>query len=213
MRVWIGFHSCVQRVKYQGIVVMVADDVSNDSVVIQVKYRAEIHLIYIRSFVPLELCHIRQPLLIRHIGMELPVQPILCVILRIGSLPGTAVVLVLNGGLDIQAAADAQYPFLVHIYLVVMSQIILDPAVAFVRILCMNLLHKFRNLLVFQLPGALFAAKPAVVGRSGHAQLLTGQFHRIPIFFLTFSHCQIDVRLPYLAQSRLLSISSNFISR
>ena len=77
----------------------------------------------------------------------------------------------------------------------------------------MDLFHKLRNLLVFQLSGALFTAKPAVVGCSGHTQQFAGYLYRIAIFFVTFFYCQVDMRLPYLAQPRLLSISSNFFSK
>ena len=81
---------------------------------------------------------------------------------------------VLNGGLDIQAAADPQYPFLVHIQSVVMGQIVLDTAVAFVRTFRMDLLHNLSDLLIFQLSGTLFAADPTVVGGSGHAKQFAG---------------------------------------
>ena len=98
--------------------------------------------------------------------MELPVQPVLCDMLRIGSLPGTAIVLVLNSRLDIQAAANTKHPLLIYIQFVVVCQIVLDPAISFVRIFSMYLLHDFCDLLVFQLSAALFSAQPAVVGCS-----------------------------------------------
>jgi len=85
-------------------------------------------------------------------------------------LSGATVVLVLNSGLDIQAAADPQYPFLVHIYLVVVRKIVLDPAVTLVRTFSMDLLHNFSDLLIFQLSTTLFAADPAVVGSSGYTK-------------------------------------------
>lgn len=133
--------------------------------------------------------------------------------LGIGGLSGTAIVLVLNGGLDIQTAADTEHPLFIHIQLVVMGQIILDPAVSFVRILCMDPFHNLGKLLVFQLSGTLLSTEPAVIGRSGHAKYSTGHFDRIILFFLCFFYCQIEVGLPHLAQRSLLSISSNFFSR
>ena len=81
------------------------------------------------SFVPLEFGNIRQPLLIGHTGVKLPVQPIPGYVLWIGGLPCAAVVLVLNGGLNIQTAADTKYSFLVHIQVVVVYQIVFDTAV------------------------------------------------------------------------------------
>ena len=88
-----------------------------------------------RSFVPLKLRHICQPLLIGHTCMELTVQPVFRDVLRISGLSGAAVVLVLNGGLDIQTAADTKYTLFIYIRLVVMGQIVFDTALAFVWIL------------------------------------------------------------------------------
>ena len=44
-------------------------------------------------------------------------------------------VLVLNGGLNIQTAANAKHSLLIHIQLVVVGQIVLNTAIAFVRVL------------------------------------------------------------------------------
>ena len=115
MRIWIRFNGSIQSIKYQRIIVAVPDNECNDSAVVQIKDRTEIHLVYNRAFVPLEFCHICQPLLVGHAGMELAVQPVLCNMLRIGSLSGTAIVLVLNGRLDIQATANTQHSLLIYI--------------------------------------------------------------------------------------------------
>ena len=165
------------------------------------------------SFVPLEFGNIRQPLLIGHTGVKLPVQPIPGYVLWIGGLPCAAVVLVLNGGLIIQTAADTKYSFLVHIQVVVVCQIVLDTAISFVRILGMNLLHDLRNLFVFQFSGTLFPTDPTIIGGSGHPQYGTRYFYWISVFLVGFLDCLIDTRLPYLTQPRLLSISSNFFNR
>ena len=106
--------------------------------------------------------------------MELTVQPVLGDVLRIGSLSGTTVVLVLNGGLNVQTAADPQDPFLVHIQVVVVCQIVLNTAVSFVWTFRMNLFHNLCYLLVFLLSGTLFATEPAVVCRSGYAKQVAG---------------------------------------
>ena len=124
----------------------------------------------------------------------------------------TAIVLVLNGRFDIQAAADTKYPLLVHIQLVVMGQIVPDATVTLVGTFCMDLLHNLSDLLIFQFSVALSATEPAIVGRSGHSQYCTGLFYWISIYFFVFLNCQVDMRLPNLAQRPLLSISSNFFS-
>jgi hypothetical protein len=96
---------------------------------------------------------------------------------------------------------------------VVMGQIVLDTAVAFIRTFRMDLLHNLSDLLVFQLSGTLFAAEPAVVSCSGYPKYFTRAFYRISEFFFAFLYCLVDMGLPNLAQPRLLSISSNFFSR
>jgi len=170
MGIWIGFNSGIQGVEYERIIIAVTNNKGNDSAVVQIKDCAKVQLAYIGTFVPLKLCHICQLLLIGHTCVKLAVQPVLGDVLRIGSLSGTAIVLVFNGRLDIQATANAQHPFLIHIQLVVVGQVVLDATVAFVRIPCMDLLHNLSDYLVFQLSGTLFATEPSVVGCSRHAK-------------------------------------------
>ena len=173
MCVRVGFNSGIKCVKNQRIVIAVSDNKGDNPAVIQIQNGTEINLVYGCSFIPLKLSHICQPLLIGHSGMELAVQPVLRDVLGIGGLPGTAVVLVLNSRLDIQTAADAKYSLFINIQLVIVGQIILDPAVALIRAFSMDLLHKFRNLLIFLFSGALSAADPAVVCCSGYAEHTT----------------------------------------
>ena len=134
-------------------------------------------------------------------------------VLGVSGLSGAAVVLVLNGRFYIQAAANAKHSLFVYIHLVVVYQIILNPAVTLIWVLRMYLFHNFCNLLIFQLSGALFATKPTIIGCSGHPQQFTCCFYRVAVFLVTFFYCQVDMGLSYLAQPRLLSISSNFFSR
>jgi hypothetical protein len=74
-----------------------------------------------------------------------------------------------------------------------MGQIVLDPAIAFVRILCMYLFHYLCDFLVFLLSGTLLAAEPTVIGCSGHTKYGTGHLYRIILFFFCFLYCQIDM--------------------
>lgn len=96
MSVWIRFNSRIQSIEYQSVVVSVTDDIGDDSAVIQVKDRTEIHLVYNGACVPLEFRHIRQSFLVGHGCVKLSVQLVLCNMLWVGSLSGTAVVLVLD---------------------------------------------------------------------------------------------------------------------
>lgn len=204
---------CIECIKHQRIIIMVSDDMRNNSPVTQVENSAQIDLVHILPNVILELCYIGQPLRVGTFCMKLPVQQILCYMLRIRSLSGTSVVFVLNCGFDIPLTADSQYTFLVYSNIVIMIQIILDSTIPFIRALCMNSLNDLCNPFIFYLSLALLSAQPTVVCRSGYTEVFAGYFYRISIFFLTFFNCQIDMALPYLAQPRLLSISSNFFSR
>ena len=166
----VRFYSGIQGVEYKRIIIAVTNDKCNNSTVIQIQDGTQIHLVYSNTFIPLKLCHIRQPLLIRHTGMELTIQPVLCNVLWVGSLPCAAVILVLDGGLNVQTAANTKNSLFIHIQFVVVSQIILNTAVTFVGILGVDLLHNLRNLLIFQLSATLFTTKPAVVCCSGHTK-------------------------------------------
>ena len=73
--------------------------------------------------------------------MELAVQQVFCNVLWVGCLSGTPIILVLNCGFDVQTATDAKHSLLIHIHLVVVGQIIFDPAVALIRTFFMDLLH------------------------------------------------------------------------
>lgn len=94
----------------------------------------------LHTFIPLEFRHIGQPLCVWLIRMKIPVQDILCQVLRIGSVARAAVVAVLNGRTNALGAAEAQNPLVIHTDTVVMFQIVPDTSVSFIRVLCMNLL-------------------------------------------------------------------------
>ena len=80
--------------------------------------------------------------------MEIAVKYILCHILRIRGIAGTAVAAVLNGRPNLLCAADSQDALVVHINTKVVLQVIPDTAVAFVWMLYVYLLYLFCNLLV-----------------------------------------------------------------
>ena len=84
--------------------------------------------------------------------MEVPVENILCQILRICGIPCTTMVRVLDGGLYVTAAADPQGTFVADVDIVVSFQIITDTTVTFVRTFGVDLFGKVCNALVFFLP-------------------------------------------------------------
>ena len=93
-----GFcHSLVKGLKNQCVIVPFTNDEGHDTSVKEIQYRAEIELVDLKANIVLEFRHISQPLCIRPIRIKLPLQNILCQILRLRSLPCTAMVAVLDG--------------------------------------------------------------------------------------------------------------------
>jgi hypothetical protein len=77
----------------------------------------------------------------------------------------------------------------------------------------MDLLHLLCDLLVLHSSGTLFTGRPTKIGRSGNMQQFTGRLNWIPFFCMTFLNGSVQMRLPYLPEASLLSISFNFFSR
>ena len=108
----------------------------------------------IDSFIPLELGHIGEPLLIGLVRTELAVQNVLRYVLRILGGPGTAMAAVLDGGLDAPGTANTKHPLVIYMDAVVMLQFVPDPPVALVRTIRVNGLYLLRQCRVFRSPSA-----------------------------------------------------------
>ena len=173
MGIRVVLHGFVKGLKYQGVIIPFAQYVSRDTPVIQIQDGAEIDFVYFNALIPLELRYIRQPLLIRLGSMKVSVKQILSQALRILSVPGAAIIGILNCGLDIHASTDSQSSLVVDTDSVVMAQIVVDPAVTFVRTFGVDLLHECCYFLVFLLPGAFLAGCPLVIGRTGNLKQVT----------------------------------------
>ena len=122
---------------------------------------------YFKTFVPLKFSNVGEPLLIRLRGEELAVKKVFGKILRILGLSRAAIVVVLDGGFYVLCPTDAKYPLVIDVDIVVVSQIIVDTAVAFVRAFHMDFLDLFRKPLVFGNPAALVPRRPFMVGGTG----------------------------------------------
>ena len=85
------------------------------------------------SLVPLEFCHIGEPLLVGFCGIKLPVQKVLSKILWVLRMSGAATVVIFHGRADISGPADAEHPLVIDMDAVVMTQIIVKSPVALVR--------------------------------------------------------------------------------
>ena len=73
------------------------------------------------SLVPLEFCHIGEPLLVGLCGIKSPVQKVLCKVLRVLCLSGAAMVVVLDCRTDISGPADAEHPLVIDMDTMVMA--------------------------------------------------------------------------------------------
>ena len=146
--IWICLYGSIKCIIYQRVVVVVSDDIGNDTSVIEIKNGTEIDLVFFAILVPLELRNIRQPFLIRLVCMEVPVKNIFCQILRILCIPGTAVVCILDGGLYVTAATDPQSTLVADSDIMIPFQIVSNASVTFVRAVRMDLFGEIRNALV-----------------------------------------------------------------
>lgn len=154
MGIGIPCHSLVKGVKNQGVVIGIPDNKGYDAPVIEVQYGTEIDLVFLRANVILELCHIRQPFLVRLLRMKFSLQNIFCKILRIGCLPRTAMATVLDSRFDPSGTTDPQDSLIIHRRFMEPFQIIPDASVSFVWILLVDLLYQFRNTLILCCPRA-----------------------------------------------------------
>ena len=66
--------------------------------------------------------------------------------------------------------------------IVVMAQIIIDAAIAFVWTVFVYLLSQLGNLLIFLLSGAFLSGCPLVIGRAGNMEQFTHRLNRIILF-------------------------------
>ena len=106
LSVRICLYGGIKSIVYQWIVIAVPNLIGDNAPVIEIENGTEIDFVYLNAFIPLELRNIRQPFLVRLLRMEVPVENVLCQVLRILSISCTTMVCILDGGLYVTAAAD-----------------------------------------------------------------------------------------------------------
>ena len=198
MRVGVGLDRFVEGLEHQWIVVALADDVGNNAPVIQVEDGAEIEFMYLNAFIPFELRDIGEPLFVGFVRIELAVEYILCDILRVLCLPGTAVVAVLDGGFYALGTADTQDALIIDMNAVVVAQLVVDAAITLIRTLHVDLLHLFSELFILGFSAAQLAGRPLVICRSGNVQQFTGFVDGITFLGMALLYRTIQMALPYL---------------
>lgn len=144
----IGLHRFVEGFENQRIIVAFAEHVGHDAPVAKVEDGAQVELVDLASLIPLEFCHISEPLFIGLCGIKLPVQKVFGKILRIFRVPGAATVVIFHGRADISGPADAEHPFVVDMDAAVMAQIVIEPPVALVWAFLMELFELFSKPLI-----------------------------------------------------------------
>ena len=198
MCIRVCLYCTVKGLKNQWIIIPVTDYIGNDTAVVEVQNGAEIDLVHRNPLIPLEFCHICEPLFIGLIRTKIPVQQILGYKLRILCLSGAAAVVILNGGLNAFGTANSENTLVVHMNVMIMAELVIDAPVALIRALHVDLLDLLRNLLVFLCPGALLSGHPTMVGCSRNMQQLTRLFNRSTFLYMTFLNGSIQVGLSYL---------------
>lgn len=146
MCIGVCLHRTVKGLENQRIVIPFADHVGHNAAVVEVQNCAEIDLVNLNAFIPLEFCYVGKPLLIRLVRMKVSIKQILSHKLRILCLSGAAVVAVLDGGLDTLCTANPENALVVHMNVVVMPEIVVDTAVSLVWAFRVDLLDFLCNL-------------------------------------------------------------------
>ena len=141
----VCLHRTVKGLENQRIVIPVADHVGHNAAAVEVQNCAEIDLVNLNAFIPLEFRYVRKPLLIRLVRMKVSIKQILRHKLRLLRLSGAAVVVVLDGGLDTLCTANPENALVVHMNVVVMLEIVVDTAVSLVWAFHMELLDFLCN--------------------------------------------------------------------
>ena len=95
-------------------------------------------------------------------------------------------------GFDTLFPADAKYPFIIYLYIIITFQIISNSAVSFIRRLCMYFFNFFCNVEIFNFMDWYFSMKPFVISGSAYISQLTKFTNRIVMSFILFFDCPIN---------------------
>ena len=209
----IGAQSLIQRAVHQSRVIGIPDSIGDDSPVAQVQDGAQIELAHRGSHIVVKLRHIGEPLLVGAVRIKPAVEYVFCQMSGRGCRPGAALWGMLYHGLNPQATADAQRPFVIDRCVVIPVQVVPNAAVALVRAFLVNLLHQPRNTLVLGdtnpgLPGA-----PPIVACPGNTERPACRLYRKARLFRAAAHRSILLFLPELPQRSPLSSSFTFFRR
>ena len=114
MCIRLNSHRFIKRIHNKRIIVVVTDLIGHDPAVIEIQNGAQVYLVDLDTNVILELRHIRQPLRVWCICMEVTIQIVSGDVCRIIAVSGAALRLPFDRGLDVFFTADPQDTLIIH---------------------------------------------------------------------------------------------------
>ena len=141
MGIRVRLNSFVKGFVNKWIIIALTKHIGHDTPVTEIQNGTQIEFMYLNTLIPFEFCHIGKPFLIRLLRVELAIQQIFSKILGSFCPSGAATVFVLYSGADIFDPADAQHPLIIDIDAVIMTEIVIQSSVTFIRVFQMNLFN------------------------------------------------------------------------
>ena len=197
MGIRVRLNSFVKGFANKWIIIVLTEHIGHDTPVTEIQNGTQIEFMYLNTLIPFEFCHIGKPFLIRLLCVELAVQQVFSKILGTLCPSGAATVIVLYSGADIFDPADAQHPFIIDIDAIIMTEIVIQSPVTFIRVFQMNLFNLVGQFLILRSPVAQLPGCPFVVSRTGYMEKVTGCLNSKPLFFVTLSNGYISMSLSY----------------
>ena len=183
MGIWLKCNCFIKSVHDQRIIVMIANLIRHDPMVIEIQNSTQVDLVDLYADIVLKFSYIRQPLFVRKVGMEVPVQIVLCDMCRIIAVPGAALGFPLDRRLNVFFPADPQDSFIINSDAMFFIQFIPDPAISHIGMSLMNTFDLLQNFLVILFAETDRILKPSVVSAARKMQTVTEPLYRIMFFF------------------------------
>ncbi len=183
MGIWLKCNCFIKSVHDQRIIVMIANLIRHDPMVIEIQNSTQVDLVDLYADIVLKFSYIRQPLFVRKVGMEVPVQIVLCDMCRIIAVPGAALRFPLDRRLNVFFPADPQDSFIIYSDAMFFIQFIPDPAISHIGMSLMNTFDLLQNFLVILFAETDRILKPSVVSAARKMQTVTEPLYRIMFFF------------------------------
>ena len=114
------------------------------------------------------------------------------------ALLDAVVISVFDSRLNVFFTTDSQNPFIVDMNAIIMTKIIINAAIPFVRAFHIDILYFLCHLFVTYGPGTLTARQPPIIFCPGYPEWHTGLLNRIFVFLAIFLDNPVKVLLSYL---------------